>query len=174
MGKKLKRTVCAVLTAAALICMTSLTACGKSAWDIKVNGKSIDMPCNLDDMGDGYDYDFGADFSGISAGDDMFSVVLMQDDDNIGTAKVEADSKDDIDRKSKIHQLSIVKSMLGKDVISVAGVKCGADKSEVKKAFGEPDDPNATIWKYDKDGFKTMVFFDTEGKVTMLSISDDK
>ncbi len=56
--------------------------------------------------------------------------------------------------------------------MSIAGVKCGDDKTEVKKVFGEPDSPDADAWKYKKRGFWATFFFDDDGKVTMLSISD--
>ena len=56
--------------------------------------------------------------------------------------------------------------------MSIAGVKCGDDKTEVKKVFGEPDSPDADAWKYKKRGFLATFFFDDNGKVTMLSISD--
>ena len=90
----------------------------------------------------------------------------------IGTAKVEADSVDDIDRKSKIRQISAAQSSSDKKGMSIAGVKCGDDKTEVKKVFGEPDSPDADAWKYKKRGFLATFFFDDDGKVTMLSISD--
>lgn len=56
--------------------------------------------------------------------------------------------------------------------MSIAGVKCGDDKTEVKKVFGEPDSPDADAWKYKKRSFLATFFFDDDGKVTMLSISD--
>ena len=45
-------------------------------------------------------------------------------------------------------------------------------REEVKKVFGEPDSPDADAWKYKKRGFLATFFFDDDGKVTMLSISD--
>lgn len=167
--RSITRTVWAVIAAAMIIC---LTACGKCAWEIKIGDKDIDIPCTLEDLGDEYDYTFDYPFSGNSNGNGIFSVTLMQNDDIIGTVKVEADSKDKIDRKSKIRRLSIAKSVSDKDDMSIAGVKCGADKSEVKKVFGEPDNPDASAWKYKKRGFTAIFFFDDENKVTMLSISD--
>ena len=96
----------------------------------------------------------------------------MQDGSIIGTAKVEADSVDDIGRKSKIRQISAAQSSSDKKGMSIAGVKCGDDKAEVKKVFGKPDSPDADAWKYKKRGFLATFFFDDDGKVTMLSISD--
>lgn len=96
----------------------------------------------------------------------------MQDGSIIGTVKVEADSVDGIDRKSKIRQISAAQSSSDKKGMSIAGVKCGDDKTEVKKVFGKPDSPDADAWKYKKRGFWATFFFDDDGKVTMLSISD--
>ena len=96
----------------------------------------------------------------------------MQDGSIIGTVKVEANSTDAIDRKSKIRQISAAQSSSDKKGMSIAGVKCGDDKTEVKKVFGEPDSPDADAWKYKKRGFLATFFFDDDGKVTMLSISD--
>lgn len=47
----------------------------------------------------------------------------MQDGSIIGTVKVEADSVDDIDRKSKIRQISAAQSSSDKKGMSIAGVK---------------------------------------------------
>ena len=169
MKKAIKRAALFTVTAAMLIC---LCACGKCAWEVKIDGKEIDIPCTLEDLGDGYDYTFDYPFSGNSNGKGIFSVALMQGDDIIGTVKVEADSKDKIDRKSKIRQLSVAKSVSDKDEMSIAGVKCGDDKAAVKEKFGEPDNSDASAWKYKKRGFAATFFFDEENKVTMLSISD--
>lgn len=139
MKKAMKRALLLALAVAMLVC---LSACGKCAWEIKINGKGI------------------------------FSVALMQDGSIIGTDKVEADSVDNIDRKSKIRQISAAQSSSDKKGMSIAGVKCGDDKTEVKKVFGEPDSPDADAWKYKKRGFLATFFFDDDGKVTMLSISD--
>lgn len=139
MKKAMKRALLLALAVAMLVC---LSACGKCAWKIKINGKGI------------------------------FSVALMQDGSIIGTVKVEADNVDDIDRKSKIRQISAAQSSSDKKGMSIAGVKCGDDKAEVKKVFGEPDSPDADAWKYKKRGFLATFFFDDDGKVTMLSISD--
>ena len=152
-----------------LIC---LSACGKCAWEIKINGKDIQIPCTLDDIGEDYEYTLDYPFSGNSNGKGIFSVALMQDGSIIGTVKVEADSADDIDRKSKIRQISAAQSSLSEKDMSIAGVKCGDDKAEVKKAFGEPDNPDSGAWKYKKRGFAATFFFDDDGKVSMLSISD--
>ena len=132
----------ALLLALAVAMLVCMSACGKCAWKIKINGKGI------------------------------FSVALMQDGSIIGTVKVEADNVDDIDRKSKIRQISAAQSSSDKKGMSIAGVKCGDDKAEVKKVFGEPDSPDADAWKYKKRGFLATFFFDDDGKVTMLSISD--
>lgn len=56
----------------------------------------------------------------------------MQDGSIIGTVKVEADSVDDIDRKSKIRQISAAQSSSDKRN-EHCRVKCGDDKTEVKK-----------------------------------------
>lgn len=82
----------------------------------------------------------------------------MQDGSIIGTVKVEADSVDNIDRKSKIRQISAAQSSSDKKGMSIAGVKCGDDKTEVKKVFGEPDSPDADAWKYKKRGFLATFF----------------
>ena len=139
---------------------------------IKINGKDIQIPCTLDDIGEEYEYTLDYPFSGNSNGKGIFSVALMQDGSIIGTVKVEADSVDNIDRKSKIRQISAAQSSSDKKGMSIAGVKCGDDKTEVKKVFGEPDSPDADAWKYKKRGFLATFFFDDDGKVTMLSISD--
>lgn len=46
----------------------------------------------------------------------------MQDGSIIGTVKVEADNVDDIDRKSKIRQISAAQSSSDKKGMSIAGV----------------------------------------------------
>lgn len=99
MKKAMKRALMLALAVAMLVC---LSACGKCAWKIKINGKDIQIPCTLDDIGEEYEYTLDYPFSGNSNGKGIFSVALMQDGSIIGTAKVEADSVDDIDRKSKI------------------------------------------------------------------------
>ena len=137
MKKAMKRALLLALAVAMLVC---LSACGKCAWEIKINGKDIQIPCTLDDIGEEYEYTLDYPFSGNSNGKGIFSVALMQDGSIIG--------------------------------MSIAGVKCGDDKTEVKKVFGEPDSPDADAWKYKKRGFLATFFFDDDGKVTMLSISD--
>ena len=141
MKKAMKRALLLALAVAMLVC---LSACGKCAWEIKINGKDIQIPCTLDDIGEEYEYTLDYPFSGNSNGKGIFSVALMQDGSIIGTVKG----------------------------MSIAGVKCGDDKTEVKKVFGEPDSPDADAWKYKKRGFLATFFFDDDGKVTMLSISD--
>lgn len=169
MKKAMKRALLLALAVAMLVCMS---ACGKCAWEIKINGKDIQIPCTLDDIGEEYEYTLDYPFSGNSNGKGIFSVALMQDGSIIGTVKVEADSVDNIDRKSKIRQISAAQSSSDKKGMSIAGVKCDDDKTEVKKVFGEPDSPDADAWKYKKRGFWATFFFDDDGKVTMLSISD--
>ena len=107
MKKAMKRALLLALAVAMLVC---LSACGKCAWEIKINGKDIQIPCTLDDIGEEYEYTLDYPFSGNSNGKGIFSVALMQDGSIIGTVKVEADSIDDIDRKSKIRQISAAQS----------------------------------------------------------------
>ena len=47
MKKAMKRALLLALAVAMLVC---LSACGKCAWEIKINGKDIQIPCTLDDI----------------------------------------------------------------------------------------------------------------------------
>ena len=49
MKKAMKRALLLALAVAMLVC---LSACGKCAWKIKINGKDIQIPCTLDDIGE--------------------------------------------------------------------------------------------------------------------------
>lgn len=53
MKKAMKRALLLALAVAMLVC---LSACGKCAWKIKINGKDIQIPCTLDDIGEEYEY----------------------------------------------------------------------------------------------------------------------
>ena len=54
MKKAMKRALLLALAVAMLVC---LSACGKCAWKIKINGKDIQIPCTLDDIGEVYSLD---------------------------------------------------------------------------------------------------------------------
>ena len=74
MKKAMKRALLLALAVAMLVC---LSACGKCAWEIKINGKDIQIPCTLDDIGEEYEYTLDYPFSGNSNGKGIFSVALM-------------------------------------------------------------------------------------------------
>lgn len=61
MKKAMKRALLLALAVAMLVC---LSACGKCAWKIKINGKDIQIPCTLDDIGEEYEYTLDYPFRG--------------------------------------------------------------------------------------------------------------
>ena len=60
MKKAMKRALLLALAVAMLVC---LSACGKCAWKININGKDIQIPCTLDDIGEEYEYTLDYPFS---------------------------------------------------------------------------------------------------------------
>ncbi len=150
-----------------------LTSCGKKGWELEMDGESISLPCTLEDMGEGFEYNFDYPFSGNSNNDGTISAALEHNGDIIGMVTVEADSTEDIDEDSNIHKISTVASTTGQKDLKINGIENGASKYDVIAKFGQPENVDAKVWKFTKEGFTAIFFLDESDNVTMLSISDE-
>ena len=95
---------------------------------IEVNGKHVDFPFTLNDLGDDYDF---ANY--IEIGDGTYGMHLQYKGETIAYAYVVATKKNDINRDSMVIDFDI--DSVQKQMITVNGIDCNSSLEEAQLSF---------------------------------------
>ena len=93
--------------------------------NIEVNGKHIDFPFTLNDLGDGFEFD-----NYVDVGDGTYGMDLKYKDESVAIVYVYADTEKNIDRKSPIINMST--NDVYKQIFAINNVDCNSDIEDVK------------------------------------------
>ena len=85
--------------------------------NIEVNGKHVDFPFTLNDLGDDFEFD-----NYVDMGAGTYGMDLKYKGETVAGAYVYADAEKDIDRNSKIVRIEI--SILDKQIFKISNINC--------------------------------------------------
>lgn len=117
--------------------------------NIEVDGKHVDFPFSLNDLGDEYEF---ANY--VDMGDGRYIMDLIFNGENIAGVCVFAKSKEEIDRNSNITEINITGS--NKQVITINSIDC-----------------NSTVEDVEKNLDKLPFYYDENKLVTSIEYSDN-
>ena len=131
--------------------------------NIEVNGKHIDFPFTLNDLGDEFDFDYYVDM-----GDGTYGMDLKYKGETVAGAYVYADAEKDIDRNSLIINMSTNGAY--KQIFTINNVDCNSDIEDVKKymnKFKINYDVNEKVTgiEYEDGKWIFSLYFSEEGKL---------
>ena len=131
--------------------------------NIEVNGKHIDFPFTLNDLGDEFDFDYYVDM-----GDGTYGMDLKYKGETVAGAYVYADAEKDIDRNSLIINMSTNGAY--KQIFTINNVDCNSDIEDVKKYMNKfkinyDVNEKATGIEYEDGKWIFSLYFSEEGKL---------
>ena len=131
--------------------------------NIEVNGKHIDFPFTLNDLGDEFDFDYYVDM-----GDGTYGMDLKYKGETVAGAYVYADAEKDIDRNSLIINMSTNGAY--KQIFTINNVDCNSDIEDVKKYMNKfkinyDVNEKATGIEYEDGKLIFSLYFSEEGKL---------
>lgn len=166
----LKKALCAVM---ALIMLFALTACKGEGGEVKeltitLNGVTVSAPFTVEMLGSDYSvkYDTVTKIGQIFYKDQNLAVLVTFDENT---------SESDFRKKN-------IKTINGRENVSINGITKGSSKSDVKSAIGSPTDTEkfdeglwAEGWLYCKGGKKNgetylYIMFDKNDKVSYQEV----
>ena len=106
--------------------------------NIEVNGKHIDFPFTLNDLGDDFEFDNYVDMGGGTYGMD-----LKYKGETVAGAYVYADAEKDIDRKTIIYRISI--SRVDEQVFKISRIDCNSTIEDVRKYMNKFEEKITSI-----------------------------
>ena len=127
--------------------------------NIEVNGKHIDFPFTLNDLGDDFEFD-----NYVDMGDGTYGMDLKYKGETVAGAYVYADTEKDIDRNSKIVRIEI--SILDKQIFKISNINCESNIEDVKKYINN-------IIRYDENGNAVNVEYSNEQYVFNMYFNDE-
>ena len=133
--------------------------------NIEVNGKHIDFPFTLNDLGDDFEFDNYVDMGGGTYGMD-----LKYKGETVAGAYVYADAEKDIDRNSKIVRIEI--SILDKQIFKISNINCESNIEDVKKYINNiiryDENGNAVNVEYSNEQYVFNMYFNDEGTIDLI------
>ena len=131
--------------------------------NIEVNGKHIDFPFTLNDLGDDFEFDNYVDMGGGTYGMD-----LKYKGETVAGAYVYADAEKDIDRNSLIINMSTNGAY--KQIFTINNVDCNSDIEDVRKYMNKfkinyDVNEKATGIEYEDGKWIFSLYFSEEGKL---------
>ena len=134
--------------------------------NIEVNGKHIDFPFTLNDLGDDFEFDNYVDMGGGTYGMD-----LKYKGETVAGAYVYADAEKDIDRKTIIYRISI--SRVDEQVFKISRIDCNSTIEDVRKymnKFEEKNNDNTDVnnIEYIDENYLFCLFINDEEKITSI------
>ena len=94
--------------------------------NIEVNGKHIDFPFTLNDLGDDFEFD-----NYVDMGDGTYGMDLKYRDESVAIVYVKVDSDKNLNRNTKIYSLDI--SRVDNQIFTINNIDCNSDIEDVKK-----------------------------------------
>ena len=134
--------------------------------NIEVNGKHMDFPFTLNDLGDDFEFDNYVDMGGGTYGMD-----LKYKGETVAGAYVYADAEKDIDRKTIIYRISI--SRVDEQVFKISRIDCNSTIEDVRKymnKFEEKNNDNTDVnnIEYIDENYLFCLFINDEEKITSI------
>ncbi len=128
--------------------------------NIEVNGKHIDFPFTLNDLGDDFEFD-----NYVDMGDGTYGMDLKYKDECVAIVYVYADTEKNIDRKSPIINMST--NDVYKQIFAINNVDCNSDIEDVKKYM------NKFEINYDENGRATGIEYVNGKWIFYLSFNEE-
>jgi len=134
--------------------------------NIEVNGKHIDFPFTLNDLGDDFEFD-----NYVDMGDGTYGMDLKYKGETVAGAYVYADTEKDIDRKTIIYRVSI--SRVDEQVFKISRIDCNSTIEDVRKymnKFEEKNNDNTDVnnIEYIDENYLFCLFINDEEKITSI------
>ena len=134
--------------------------------NIEVNGKHIDFPFTLNDLGDDFEFD-----NYVDMGDGTYGMDLKYKGETVAGAYVYADAEKDIDRKTIIYRISI--SRVDEQVFKISRIDCNSTIEDVRKymnKFEEKNNDNTDVnnIEYIDENYLFCLFINDEEKITSI------
>ena len=129
---------------------------------IEINGKQVDFPFTLNDLGEEYD------FSRCDDGyDSIYAGFISYKGEEI--LMMSCEDENELDRDSLISDISIYcDDVSKKDIINICGIQKGIGMEKVIEVFGQPT-------KISEGSFMEMYIYQTEkGMLTFSYFTDDR
>lgn len=134
--------------------------------NIEVNGKHIDFPFTLNDLGDDFEFD-----NYVDMGAGTYGMDLKYKDESVAIVYVYSDTEKNIDRKSPIINMST--NDVYKQIFAINNVDCNSDVEDVKKYMNKfeinyDENGKATGIEYENEKWIFSLYFNEENKVGMI------
>lgn len=133
--------------------------------NIEVNGKHIDFPFTLNDLGDDFEFD-----NYVDMGAGTYGMDLKYKGETVAGAYVYADAEKDIDRNSKIVRIEI--SILDKQIFKISNINCESNIEDVKKYINNiiryDENGNAVNVEYSNEQYVFNMYFNDEGTIDLI------
>ena len=133
--------------------------------NIEVNGKHVDFPFTLNDLGDDFEFD-----NYVDMGDGTYGMDLKYKGETVAGAYVYADAEKDIDRNSKIVRIEI--SILDKQIFKISNINCESNIEDVKKYINNiiryDENGNAVNVEYSNEQYVFNMYFNDEGTIDLI------
>ena len=133
--------------------------------NIEVNGKHVDFPFTLNDLGDDFEFD-----NYVDMGDGTYGMDLKYKGETVAGAYVYADAEKDIDRNSKIVRIEI--SILDKQIFKISNINCESNIEDVKKYINNiiryDENGNAVNVEYINEQYVFNMYFNDEGTIDLI------
>lgn len=134
--------------------------------NIEVNGKHVDFPFTLNDLGDDFEFD-----NYVDMGDGTYGMDLKYNGETVAGAYVYADTEKNIDRKTIIYRVSI--SRVDEQVFKISRIDCNSTIEDVRKymnKFEEKNNDNTDVnnIEYIDENYLFCLFINDEEKITSI------
>lgn len=134
--------------------------------NIEVNGKHVDFPFTLNDLGDDFEFD-----NYVDMGAGTYGMDLKYKDESVAIVYVYSDTEKNIDRKSPIINMST--NDVYKQIFAINNVDCNSDVEDVKKYMNKfeinyDENGKATGIEYENEKWIFSLYFNEENKVGMI------
>ena len=135
---------------------------------IEVNGKHVDFPFTLNDLGDDYDFAYYVDM-----GDGKYGMDLQYNGEKIANVYVYESDIKNINRNSNIFAFSI--SRFDKKIISVYGIDCDSSFEDAQLSFSDlkvnyRDDETPSSIDYLDDRYLFSLYFSDEKSISGIDL----
>ena len=134
--------------------------------NIEVNGKHIDFPFTLNDLGDDFEFD-----NYVDMGDGTYGMDLIYNNNKVAIVYIYATDENKIDKNSVINEVTI--SETDAQIFKVNNINCSSDINDVDKkltALNIKYSQNGNTIKLEDTKEENMLrfYFNEENKVGMI------
>ncbi|MGN0594923.1 MAG: hypothetical protein ACI4I6_07175 [Hominimerdicola sp.] len=146
-----------------------LCSCGKKSDGVTIDGTSLEMPCKISSLGGKFEYAPDIYFQNMLGESNQSKVMLTYNGNEFGLAQVDTADENKLSDADISALVTTSQSNVGD--LKIYGIGYGSTRSDVLSALdGKTDDKEGALKFYD-NGYKIVLFFDTEDKVSIISVS---